>query len=96
MFQICTLYNFNMFKIAEEAHLSPKYSRRRSAELYEKNAQTDIIKELFGKAIGGDISVFEKLEKLDKLSNQMQKGIFVKNLNHPANKRKKVKATLLH
>mgnify|MGYP001157847267 FL=1 len=35
------------------------------------------------------MSVFEKLEKLDKLSKQMQKGIFVKNLNHPANKRKK-------
>jgi len=78
-----------MFKIAVEAHLSPKYSRRRSEELYEKNVQTDIIKELFGKAIGGDISVFEKLEKLDKLSNQMQKGIFVKNLKYPANKIKK-------
>ena len=89
MFQICTFYNFNMFKIAVEAHLSPKYSRRRSEELYEKNVQTDIIKELFGKAIGGDISVFEKLEKLDKLSNQMQKGIFVKNLKYPANKIKK-------
>ncbi|MGG3920280.1 hypothetical protein ABEV38_18255 [Parageobacillus thermoglucosidasius] len=67
-----------------------KVEMEKQAELYEKNAQTDIIKDLFGKAIAGDMSVFDNLEKLDKLSKQMQKGIFAKNFNHPANKRKKV------
>ncbi|MGG1292030.1 hypothetical protein ABE218_11875 [Bacillus smithii] len=66
-----------------------KVEIEKQAELYEKNAQTDIIKELFGKAIEGDMSVFENLDKLDKLSKQMQKGILVKHLKHPANKRKK-------
>jgi hypothetical protein len=68
-----------------------KFEMEKQSELYEKKAQTDVIKGMFDMWMSGDTSVFEKLatglEKIEKISKQMESGTF-KNINHPANKRK--------
>lgn len=68
-----------------------KVEMEKQAELYEKKAQTDVIKDVFGMLLSGDMSALENLatglEKMEKISKKMDSGTF-KNNNHPANKRK--------
>lgn len=54
------------------------------ADLYEKRAQTDMVKGFMEKALSGDTS---GLDHLEKLNNQIKSGKY-KNVNHPAKKRK--------
>lgn len=58
----------------------------KQAELYEKNAQTDVVKDVFGQMFAGNTSGFESvasgLEELYKLQEAVDK-MNGKN-NHPA------------
>lgn len=54
------------------------------AELYEKRAQTDFVKNILDRALAGDTSTISNLEKLSK---QVHSGKY-KNKNHPAKKKR--------
>ncbi|XKE95404.1 hypothetical protein LG326_03465 [Metaplanococcus flavidus] len=59
----------------------------KQAELYERNAQIDVTKDVFGKMLGGDLNVFENLMNMDKVIKEMEKGKS-KNESYPIKKRK--------
>ncbi|MFO7296617.1 MAG: hypothetical protein C0P72_011435 [Clostridia bacterium] len=68
-----------------------KVEMEKQAELYERNAQTDVVKYVFDRLLNGDMSVLENLENLiaafDKLNKKIESETFI-NYNNPANKRR--------
>ena len=82
--------NAEIEKIKEQAKhdiKSLQIEMDKQAELYEKNAQTDVVSELFGQYLSGDSTGLEQLMKLQK---QIDSGTF-KDTKHPARKHKKKK-----
>ncbi len=74
-------------KIQEQAQREIEKNKEESvsqADLYEKQAQTDMVKGFMEKALSGDASGLDNLEKLNK---QIKKSKY-KNAKHPAKKRK--------
>ncbi|MED4351917.1 hypothetical protein P9265_06145 [Schinkia azotoformans] len=82
-------------KLREQALLEIerlKIEMDKQAELYERNAQTDVVKDFFGQMMSGNhtgiTNLAAGLEEIEKLQKIMDSGTF-KNKNHPAANKKK-------
>ena len=85
--------NVEIAKIREQALLEIeriKIELDKQAELYERNAQTDVVKDFFGQMMSGDhtgiTNLATGLEEMEKLQKVMESGTF-KNKKHPANRK---------
>lgn len=72
MKQLKETQDAEILKIKEQAfHEIKKIETKmeKQAELYEKNAQTDMASELFMQIMSGDLSGIDNLEKINKIIN---------------------------
>jgi hypothetical protein len=60
----------------------------KQAELYEKNAQVDVTKDVFARMLSGDMSAVENIAQMESYVKKMQSGTH-KNVKHPATNKKR-------
>lgn len=67
-----------------------KTEMEKQAELYEKNAQTDVVKEAFGQMFAGNTSGFENVASAIEEMNKLQEAVDKRNgkNNHPARRKR--------